>query len=261
MKLPLYLDLETVVDPAIPEDKPRVIKYQREEIRYAGEAEAIQETHPVDFPTLSRWRIVSCGTLTFARGFQALGQYGDCYDERIPVEDVASLLSEHTLVTWNGRGFDVPLLCLRALALGVPLPQWFGQYRARYRYADNAHLDVKDFVSDYGAAKCGSLDQVARLVGLPGKLGTDGTSVAGLAAEGRWAEIHAYCLTDVAQTALLERRVAYLRGMLTLEHAREDLMHILAKVDEEPRLAALAGAIDRPKLLMLPCENRPAGAM
>jgi predicted PolB exonuclease-like 3'-5' exonuclease len=261
VKTPLYLDLETVVDESIPADKPRLDRFLRATtkeafsddtmmrlVRVPGEPEVLTRDASDDFPSLARWRIVSCGTFSFDRGFQSMMGVGAT--EKEAIEMVADKLDTHTLVTWNGRSFDVPLLCLRALALGIPLPAWYGQRGARYRYSDAAHFDVKDFVSDYGAGRAGSLDQVCRLVGLPGKLGVDGASVAGMAAEGRWKEIHAYCLCDVAQTALVERRVGYLRGTLTFAEMREDILHILGKIDEDTRLAELAGAIDRPRLLL-----------
>ena len=125
-----------------------------------------------------------------------------------------------TLVTFNGRGFDLPVLELRALKLGLSLPRYFaaGQGRSTYRgsrYSDSYHFDVCDYLSNFGAVyRRGSLDAIAKMVGLPGKYTIAGEDVEYLFRQGRLKEINQYCMTDTLQTYLLFLRVELLRGKL-----------------------------------------------
>jgi predicted PolB exonuclease-like 3'-5' exonuclease len=141
-----------------------------------------------------------------------------------------------TVVTYNGRGFDFPVLETRSLKYRQTLPRYFGadQARASYRgnrYSDAYHIDLCDLLANYGAVyKRGSLDVLARLVGLPGKYSIAGEDVEYLFRQDRLREINQYCITDVLQTYLLFLRVELLRGKLdgnaceaALSAAREDL--------------------------------------
>ncbi len=141
-----------------------------------------------------------------------------------------------TLVTFNGRGFDLPVLETCALKYGLSLPRYFGNGQARQtyrgsRYADTYHIDLCDFLSNFGAVyRRGSLDLLAKLIGLPGKYIIEGGDVEYLYRQGRLKEINQYCMTDVLQTYLLLLRVELLRGNLSagdyrtaIGAAREDL--------------------------------------
>jgi 3'-5' exonuclease len=135
--------------------------------------------------------------------------------------------SAQTLVTFNGRGFDLPVLETRALKYGIPLPRYFGtgQSRNTYRgsrYNDAFHLDLCDFLSNFGAAfRRSSLNVLAKLTGLPGKYSIEGDDVEYLFRQRRLKEINQYCVTDVLQTYLLFLRVELLRGKLVPEAYRE----------------------------------------
>jgi len=124
-----------------------------------------------------------------------------------------------TLVTFNGRGFDLPVLEIQALRHGLSLPRYFasGTYRGS-RYSDAYHIDLCDFLSNFGAAqRRGSLDVFARLIGLPGKYSIAGEDVEYLFRQGRLKEINQYCMTDALQTFLLFLRIELLRGKLNPE--------------------------------------------
>jgi predicted PolB exonuclease-like 3'-5' exonuclease len=129
------------------------------------------------------------------------------------------------LVTFNGRGFDVPVICARALKYGIPMATWYGSRNTRYRYSPDAHLDLMDFMCDYGAGRYPSLDAMARLVGLPGKQGS-GAQVQHM----DLADVERYCLSDVAQTAGLFLRVQLLRGHIApgdFERVADDFLVFL----------------------------------
>jgi predicted PolB exonuclease-like 3'-5' exonuclease len=152
----------------------------------------------------------------------ALGSIGiDRYSEsELVVRFWQMFESAVTLVSFNGRGFDFPVMESRALKHGLPLPRYFGaaQSRGAYRgnrYSDQYHIDLCDFLSNYGAvSRRGSLDVLAKLIGLPGKYMIAGEDVEYLYRQGRLKEISQYCITDVVQTYLLFIRVELLRGKL-----------------------------------------------
>jgi predicted PolB exonuclease-like 3'-5' exonuclease len=128
---------------------------------------------------------------------------------------------EGTLVSFNGRGFDLPVLELQALRYGCAAPRYFNErngLRARF----GRHFDLFDFLTNSGAARLrGGLDLLARLVGLPGKGEVSGGDVQGLWESGRFELVHRYCRDDVIQTYFLFLHVEHLCGRLSGEELRE----------------------------------------
>ena len=128
-----------------------------------------------------------------------------------------------TLVSWNGSGFDLPVLHYRMLKHGIASPTYWdtgeldrdfrwnnylGRYHAR-------HTDLMDVLSGYQPRGRASLEHVAGLLGLPGKLGMGGDKVWDAWRGGRLAEIRDYCETDVLNTYLIFLRFELIRGRLT----------------------------------------------
>ena len=115
-----------------------------------------------------------------------------------------------SIVTFNGRGFDVPFLYLRSALLNVPVTRktWLG-----YRYAVEPHCDLAEQFTFYGvsgrdgAARRFNLDFYCKAFGIdsPKSHGVTGMDVGSLLAEGRQREIAEYCLRDVEATRLLHR--------------------------------------------------------
>jgi len=142
----------------------------------------------------------------------------------------------HTLVTFNGRSFDLPVLECRALKHGLSLPRYFaaGESRSTFRgsrYNDAYHMDLCDYLSNFGAYSKNSLNLWSKLIGLPGKYSIAGEDVEYLFRQGRQKEVNQYCMTDVLQTYLLFLRVELLRGKMdgaaydaVVAAAREALM-------------------------------------
>jgi predicted PolB exonuclease-like 3'-5' exonuclease len=137
------------------------------------------------------------------------------------------------LVSWNGGGFDLPVLHYRALMHGVVAGKYwdfgdddrefkFNNYISRYHHR---HLDLMDLLALYQPRANAPLDAMARLCGLPGKLGMDGSAVHAAWLAGRIEDIRRYCETDVMNTYLLYCRYQLMRGGLTpAEHAQEVAM-------------------------------------
>jgi predicted PolB exonuclease-like 3'-5' exonuclease len=122
-----------------------------------------------------------------------------------------------TLVTFNGRNFDLPVLELQALKYGCQAPRYFSS-KARNRYGEEGHYDLYDFLTNYGVHRLrGGFNLLSKLIGLPGKTGIDGSMVQQLWQEGRLSDVHRYCRHDVIQTYFLFLRVELLRGRLTPE--------------------------------------------
>ena len=124
------------------------------------------------------------------------------------------------LVSWNGGGFDLPVLNHRALIHGITASRYwdwgdddkefrFNNYLSRFH---TRHLDLMDVIAQYQIRASAGLDAVARLSGFPGKLGMDGSEVASAIAAGRIADVRAYCECDALNTYLVYQRFRLMRG-------------------------------------------------
>jgi len=125
------------------------------------------------------------------------------------------------LVSWNGGGFDLPVLQYRSLVHGVSAPRYWDQgdedrdfrynnYIARYH---TRHLDLMDVLSLYQNRGQASLDDMARLLGFPGKIGLDGSKVWEAYQAGEIESIRNYCAADAANTYLVFQRFQLMRGI------------------------------------------------
>jgi len=171
--------------------------------------------------------------------------------ERALLEDFSRFVgrARPVLVTYNGRSFDLPVIALRSLCHGVSLGWYYRERNVRYRYSEEGHLDLCDWLADHGATRSGSLDAVARLIGLPGKVGVDGSQVEGLYLAGQLAAIQRYCLADVAQTALLFLRFRLLQGMLSGDAYRDATATLLDGLAADGRVGEVLDGISREHLL------------
>jgi predicted PolB exonuclease-like 3'-5' exonuclease len=131
-----------------------------------------------------------------------------------------------TLVTFNGRGYDLPVLELAAYRYGFPLPDWFNvddraYEQARNRYNTSAHLDLLDLFSNFGASRIGGLNLLANLIGKPGKTEMDGSKVQDLYDAGGAQEVNNYCRCDVLDTYFVFLRSRVLLGKLPLDEEQK----------------------------------------
>lgn len=158
-------------------------------------------------------------------------------------------LAGAAIITFHGKGFDVPVLELRSLKHAVPIPGWFA---ARRGGAIVEHHDLKEILSAQGAASPAPLDLYAKLVGLPGKQDVAGADVQALYAQGSLGRIAAYCMTDVVQTYLLFLRHRLVDGAITPDGyaestalAREALPELFARRFPPEERAVLDGFLER----------------
>ena len=138
------------------------------------------------------------------------------------------------LVSWNGGGFDLPVLHCRGLQHGVEASRYWdmgdggdhdsrefkwNNYISRYH---TRHLDLMDLLALYQPKNNAPLDAMARLCGLPGKLGMNGADVYPAWLRGETEAIRRYCETDALNTYLLYCRFQKMRGGFTAtEHDDE----------------------------------------
>lgn len=131
------------------------------------------------------------------------------------------------LVSFNGRGFDMPLLELCAFRYGIQIPDWFAEDarnfdQPRYRYNTAAHFDLHEWLTNSGASRFnGGLSLAANLIGKPGKMEVAGHMVQELWDAGKKAEIHDYCRSDVLDTYFVFLRSRVVAGDIDIkrEHA------------------------------------------
>ncbi len=160
-----------------------------------------------------------------------------------------------TLVSWNGNGFDLPVLHYRALLHGVSAPRYWetgdedasfrwNNYLNRYHYR---HTDLMDVLSSYQPRAGARLDEIATMLGLPGKMGMSGAQVWERFLAGDIAAIRDYCETDVLNTFLVYLRFELMRGRLNRSSyeqecelvrdslGREEKSHLRAFLEAWPR--------------------------
>jgi len=128
-----------------------------------------------------------------------------------------------TLVSFNGRGFDLPLLELAAFRFGLSLPGWFdlsarSYEQPRNRFNFDAHLDLCELLTNFGATRfTGGLNLAANVLGKPGKMDVQGDMVQDMYEAGKLTEINDYCRCDVLDTYFVFLRTRVLLGKMKLE--------------------------------------------
>jgi len=123
------------------------------------------------------------------------------------------------LVSFNGRGFDIPVLKYRAMMHTLTCPRWFrqGDKWNNYdtRFSLEYHCDLLEVLSDFGASARCSMDEIAASFNIPGKLDTAGNDVREMFETSQIEAIRSYCETDVLSTMLIFLRHQYFSGVLS----------------------------------------------
>lgn len=159
------------------------------------------------------------------------------------------------LVSWNGGGFDLPVLHYRGLLHGVIAARYWemgegdGPHAREFKWNNylnryhTRHLDLMDLLALYQPRAAAPLDELAKLMGLPGKLGMAGGAVWSAWLDGKSDEIRDYCETDVANTWLVYCRFQLMRGALSQSEHQAEIAHLrdtLASLDKPHWQAFLA---------------------
>ncbi len=137
-----------------------------------------------------------------------------------------------TLVSWNGTGFDLPVLHYRALYHGVPANTYWdmGEQDNSFKYNNYLnryhmrHLDLMDTLAAYQSKAYARLDDIAKMLGFPGKMGIDGSEVLNYFSRGDVKTIRDYCETDVLNTYLVYLRFQLMRGQLSPAQYEDEII-------------------------------------
>lgn len=192
-----------------------------------------QETQGADFIRHSLQRVVCISAVMRTRDGLKVWSLGDLHDSEADIirRFFAGLERyQPTLVSWNGAGFDLPVLHYRALMHGIQAPSYwdqgelnrdnkFNNYLGRFH---SRHIDLMDVLSGYQGRAVQPLDHIATLLGFPGKLGMDGSKVWSSFLAGDLQGIRDYCETDVLNTYLVWLRFQFMRGHLTSAQLAEE---------------------------------------
>lgn len=188
------------------------------------------------FPRLHLHRIVAISAvLRTGNTFRVWSLGDESSAEKDLIERFFAGIDKYTptLVSWNGGGFDLPVLHYRAMLHGVNAARYwdqgegerefkFNNYLSRYH---QRHTDLMDMLALFQARATVPLDQMASLLGLPGKMGMHGSKVHEAWLAGDIRGIRHYCETDVLNTYLVYLRFELMRGNLTQQaHEQECLL-------------------------------------
>lgn len=146
------------------------------------------------------------------------------------------------LVSWNGSGFDLPVIHYRAMRHKISAPRYWdlgeddrdfkwNNYISRYH---TRHLDLMDILALYNPRANAPLDAIAQLCGFPGKLGMDGSKVWQAWQDGEIAAIRDYCETDVVNTHLVFLRFQLMRGLLHAAAYEEEVRLVKETLAQNP---------------------------
>lgn len=239
----LSFDLETVPDVAgLRRLNPAWAALDDAAVAAAAFAARRERTGGSDFLPLHQHRIIAIGcAFRDDSGFRVRCLGGPDDGEARLIHDFFRLVDRYTprLVSWNGGGFDLPVLHYRAMVHGVTATRYwengdddrdfrYNNYTSRYHAR---HTDLMDVLAMYQGRAAAPLDELARLCGFAGKLGMAGDQVWGAFNDGRIEAIRNYCETDVVNTYLLYCRYQLMRGHLSpvaYEHEMQVVRDALA---------------------------------
>jgi len=147
------------------------------------------------------------------------------------------------LVSWNGGGFDLPVIHYRTLLYDINASHYWetGQNDTSFRYNNyisrfhDRHTDLMDVIAGYQPRASAPLDQIASMCGFPGKMGMDGSKVWPAYAAGEIKKIRDYCETDVLNTYLVYLRFELNRGNIDVaqyHHRCDELKEALTKMKQ-----------------------------
>jgi 3'-5' exonuclease len=219
----LVFDLETIPDIAGLRALQGAGSEVSDEAVYELAVSKRREVTGHDFLPLHLQRIAVVGCVfRDDNGFRVkcLGQADD--PEKTLIQAFFKTIDRYTpkLVSWNGSGFDLPVLHYRSLIHGLVAQRYWenGDDDREFRYSNylsryhNRHVDLMDVLAKHNGRGNAPLDEMAKLCGFPGKLGMDGSQVWPAWQAGKADDIRAYCETDVMNTWLVYCRFRKLRG-------------------------------------------------
>lgn len=238
-------DIETIPDVELGRKIYGLDDLTDKQVGYVMQTRRREETGS-EFLSLEQQRIVAISVALRSRdGFKVWSLGDSNASEAEIIQRFFDGIEKYTpdLVSWNGSGFDLPVLHYRALRHGIAAPRYWeigdedssfkwNNYLNRFHWR---HTDVMDVLSGYQGRGRASLQNVAMLLNLPGKLGMSGDKVWDCWLEGGIDQIRNYCETDVLNTFLVYLRFQLMRGHLTREHYLQENQRIREYLGEQPQ--------------------------
>ncbi|MCP5228498.1 3'-5' exonuclease [Accumulibacter sp.] len=247
MKPVLAFDIETIpdvaglrrlhdLDPALSDDEVAELAFQH---RRASHGNDFLPLH------LQRVAVISCA-LRVGKDFRVWSLAEPEQSEGEIIQRFFDGIDKFTpqIVSWNGGGFDLPVLHYRGLIHGATAPRYWdlgdgdypdsrefkwNNYISRYH---TRHLDLMDLLAMYQPRASVRLDELARLIGFPGKLGMDGSKVWQAWLAGGMSDVRDYCETDVLNTYLVSVRFRLMRGELSRSEYEAEVSFVRAELEK-----------------------------
>lgn len=241
----LVFDIET-----IPDVEAGKRLYQLEGLDEAGAAEAMfalrREKVGHDFLPHYLQKIVAISLVMANRQQLKVWSLGnEQSDEKELIERFFGGIDKHipTLVSWNGSGFDLPVLHYRAMLHSVSAPTYWeaGETQQQFKWNNylsryhNRHLDLMDVLASYQSRAYAPLDEVASMLGFPGKMGMSGAKVFEQYQAGNIKSIRDYCETDVLNTYGVYLRFELMRGNISHDEYQQSIETMLTTLREDSR--------------------------
>ncbi len=243
MNAVLAFDIETIPDVAgirrlhdLPADLP-----DREVAEIAFQARRTKTGSDFLPPQLHKVAVISC----VLRGDEGIRVFSLEGEEAQIIQRFYEGIEKFVpqLVSWNGGGFDLPVLNYRALIHGLAAPMFWetGDENRDFRYNNYVsryharHTDLMDVLAMYQPRNNAPLDDVAQLAGLPGKIGVGGAKVWETWLAGETAKVRDYCEADTANTYLLFLRYQLLRGVYSKEAYQKEAKLLRAYLKEQDK--------------------------
>lgn len=234
----LCFDLETIPDVSgLKRLEPKRAALSDEDLVAQVRAERL-ESHGNDFLPLHLQRIWVVGCVFRDDEGLKVRCLGDTHgasdaEEGARIRSFFKVIEKYTpqIVSWNGSGFDFPVLHYRSMVHAIAAPRYWEQgdddrdfkynnYLSRYH---SRHLDLMDVLSGYQSRAYAPLDGLSQLCGFAGKLGEDGSKVWQAFCENKGESVRAYCETDVMNTYLLYCRFLLIRGEWTESRYQDEI--------------------------------------
>ena len=239
----LAFDIETVPDVAgirklygLPDDLP-----DRDVAELAFQKRRVQTGNDFLPPHLQRVIVISC-VARDDEGVKIFSIAEPERDEKTIILRFFGAIERNVpqLVSWNGKGFDIPVLNHRALIHGVCCTRFWesGDEDQSFRYNNytnryqTRHLDMMDQLAMFNGRNFAPLDDIARLANLPGKLGVGGAEVWPEYQKGNLRAIRDYCEADVVNTFILFLRFQVVRGLMSPEQLAAECAALRATLEK-----------------------------
>jgi hypothetical protein len=237
-------DIETIPDPDVGR---RIFGFDGDDasvVREMFESRLEKTDGRTGYPQLPHQRVVTIGVawLELESGKFKIGTVGGgAMEERSHLEGFFALFRDAAtaprLISWNGSGFDLPVIRYRSMLLGIAAPDFYrtdgelkrNNYQNRYH---DMHVDLMDVLSGYGASHRVGLGTLSELVGLPGKSFVEGEVWEHILA-GEEELVREYCKMDVLLTLLLYLNWEVHRGNLETQRLREYVGGIRESLGQE----------------------------